>query len=160
MIFNYDVSDLKDAITSLDSDDIANASQKVSGSKVTNALDSLYDFTHDVSTAKIAVNDSTNIQSGQIASIISGNLVLISGQIKASSSGVGAWLQTLCTLSSEAKANNTRTVWAYANYDNNWDFVPLELLTDGTLRTRISSGAGHQIIGNTWITIPNQIVFV
>ena len=151
---------LKGSLTSLGSDDIANTSQKVSGSKVTNALDSLYDFTHDVSTAKIATIDTTNIQSGTVTSIKSGNLVQISGQIKAASSGVGAWLQTLCTLSSDAKADNARSVWAYANYNNNWDMVLLELLADGTLRTRISSGAGNQIVGNSWITIPNQIIFV
>lgn len=128
-------------------------------SDLSGAVSDLTDYTHNVSTAKIAANNTTNISSGTITSIKSGNLVQISGQIKAASAGIGAWLQTLCTLSSEAKASTARTVWAYANYNNNWEFVALELLADGTLRTRISSGSGNKIVGNSWITIPNQIIF-
>jgi len=134
MIFNYDVSDLNTAISDLT------------------------DYTHNVSTAKIATNDTTNISDGQITGTISGNLLEISGQVKAAAD-VGAWLQTICTMQTETRPSTGRTVWAYATYDNTPQFINLELLSDGTLRTRMTSSPGHKINANTWIVIPNQIVF-
>lgn len=156
---------LQGQVADLDSDDVDNASN-VTGTTVTAALDNLNgaindltNYTHNVSTTKIATNNTTNVASGQITSTQSGNLIAINGEIKTVSDGVGAWLQTLCTLDADTRPSAGRTVWAYATYDGTPQFVGLELLTDGTLRTRITSSAGHQLTGNTWVTIPNQFVF-
>jgi hypothetical protein len=49
-------------------------------SNLNGAINDLTDYTHNVSTAKIATINTTNVASGQITSTKSGNLIAISGE--------------------------------------------------------------------------------
>lgn len=108
------------------------------------------------SSAHIATLNTDNLQNtGSITSIRCGRIISIAGQVKPIAGGISGWLKPLATLDSNDVPMVARTVYAYASYNGVHDMIALELLTDGTLRTRNGQGT----VNDSWITIPNQIVF-